>query len=104
MVDFRGVRTPFMIHRLAELGAEYGPVFSLKLGPDTMIVLNSRRAVYELVDKKGHVYSDRPGNYVAELVMRGENIAFMSVTGNNLWKDQRRFTSHNLAVSIYVSW
>jgi hypothetical protein len=42
---------------------EYGPVYSLILGTKTMIVLSSDKAVVDLFDKRGAIYSSRAGQY-----------------------------------------
>jgi hypothetical protein len=41
---------------------EYGPVYSLILGTKTMVVLNSARAVQDLLDKRSAIYFSRTGN------------------------------------------
>lgn len=50
---------------------EYGPVFSLMLGTQPMIVLNSDQAIKDLVDKRGAIYSSRPEAYIAQDVLSG---------------------------------
>jgi cytochrome P450 len=81
--------------RLKEWSDTYGSVFSLKIGKGTFIVLNSRRAVHDLVDKKSAIYLDRPLDYNIEVAMRGENLAFMHA--DSLWRAQRKIASQNLA-------
>ena len=50
------------LHRAFQKWAqEYGPIYSLILGTKTIIVLSSPEAVRDLLDKKGHIYSDRQG-------------------------------------------
>ncbi len=75
-----------------------------------MIVLYDRKAVHDLVDKKGIIYSERPHSHVVDLVTQGENFAFIDNTP--LYKEQRKIASHNLSVSsphllpwqIYISY
>ena len=83
-------------HRFQEWAQIYGPVFSLKLGPSTMIVLCDRKAVHDLVDKKGSIYSDRPKNTVAQIVTKGHSFAFMD--GTPKWRAQRKVVAHNFSV------
>lgn len=57
---------------------EYGPIYSLKLGTKTMIVLSSDQAVKDLLDKKSNIYSSKPDLYVsAELISGGYRMLFM---------------------------
>lgn len=62
-----------------------------------MIVLYDRKAIHDLLDKKSAIYSDRPPNYVADLVTNGDSIAFMNYD-NPAWRAQRKISSHNLSV------
>jgi hypothetical protein len=50
---------------------EYGPVYSLILGTQTLIVLNSDQAVNDLLDKKSGIYSDRQDMYVGQQLCSG---------------------------------
>ncbi|KAI0445352.1 cytochrome P450 [Xylaria telfairii] len=47
---------------------EYGPVYSLMLGPNVMIVFSSDQAVKDTFDKKSSIYSSRPEVYIARTV------------------------------------
>ncbi len=47
---------------------EYGPVYSLMLGTQVMIVLSSDKAIKDLLDKRSGIYSSRPDNYLANVV------------------------------------
>lgn len=60
-------------------------------------MLYDRKAVHDLVDKKGVIYSERPDNAVAHIVTHGDSFAFMNNTP--LYRLQRKITSHNLSVS-----
>ncbi|KAJ5916118.1 cytochrome P450 [Penicillium tannophilum] len=80
------------------MGETYGGIFSLKMGSGTMIVLFDRKAVHDLVDKKGVIYSERPKNHVADIVTHGDSFAFMDNT--TLYREQRKIASHNLSPRI----
>lgn len=62
----------------------------------TMIVLHDRKAVHDLLDKKGVIYSERPKNHVAEIVTHDDNLAFMNNTP--AYREQRKIAAHNLSV------
>ncbi|PHH90750.1 hypothetical protein CDD83_2746 [Cordyceps sp. RAO-2017] len=57
---------------------EYGPVYSLMLGPKVMVVLSSDVAVKDLLDKRSAIYSSRPEFYLAQTILsRGLRPLFM---------------------------
>ncbi|KAJ9603323.1 hypothetical protein H2200_012101 [Cladophialophora chaetospira] len=66
---------------------EYGPIFSLKLGSQTVIVLASGAMIKRLVDKRSGNYADRPSLFMQEafdhsrIIMRGYD---------DLWKVERK--------------
>ncbi|KAF2657853.1 cytochrome P450 [Lophiostoma macrostomum CBS 122681] len=66
----------------------YGLIYSLKIGKGTMIVLNSRRAVYDLIDKRSAIYSGRPDEEQYRTALKGENIANMDA--DEKWRAQRK--------------
>jgi hypothetical protein len=73
-------------------------VFSLKIGAGTFIVLNDRRAVHDLVDKRSAIYSDRPIDHNTTVVLGDENTAFMHATP--LWRAERKVISQMLTPTI----
>jgi cytochrome P450 len=81
--------------RFKEWGDRYGPIFSLKIGAGTIVVLNDRRAIHDLIDKKSAIYSERAVDHQFDLTLGGENFSFMSVTP--IWRAQRKIAAHALA-------
>ncbi|KAF6790296.1 cytochrome P450 2D18 [Colletotrichum sojae] len=61
--------------KFKEWAEQYGSVYSLKIGKSTMIVLNDRHAVHELLSMRGAHYNDRPADEQTRLALREENIA-----------------------------
>ncbi|KAH8778616.1 cytochrome P450 [Diaporthe sp. PMI_573] len=55
-------------HQFKKWAEEYGPVYSLILGTDIMIVLSSDKAVKDLLDKRSNIYSSRSELYLGNLV------------------------------------
>lgn len=60
-----------------------------------MIVLNSRRAIYELIDKRSAIYSARPYDAQMRTALKNENIANMNADAG--WRAQRKVASRFLA-------
>jgi hypothetical protein len=60
-----------------------------------MIVLNSRKAVHDLIDKRSAIYSSRPQDEQFHTAMKNENIANMEADAG--WRVQRRITARFFA-------
>ncbi|KAL3457975.1 cytochrome P450 [Aspergillus heterothallicus] len=81
---------------------KYGPIIGLKLGPANVVILNNWKDVQELLEKRGHIYSSRPPNYIAnELICKNETHILFAPYGDG-WKALRKaaqglFTPASLA-------
>ncbi|KAK7978325.1 hypothetical protein PG996_004368, partial [Apiospora saccharicola] len=56
---------------------EYGPVYSLVLGTQVLVVLSSDRAIKDLLDKRSAIYSSRPDMYLGNVVSGGFRVLLM---------------------------
>src|SRR5579862_1484353 len=74
---------------------EYGKVFSLTVGSSNIIVLCDRKAVKELVDKKAAVYSDRPYDYVGQLLTQGDHMGLLQMDKD--WREMRKQIAHHFS-------
>ncbi|KFY55956.1 hypothetical protein V496_06863 [Pseudogymnoascus sp. VKM F-4515 (FW-2607)] len=72
----------------------YGPVYSLKVFSGTMIVIADRKSVYQLCDKKGSIYSDRPPLPVPLFISRNAHMT-MEPQGPS-WREKRTVVTKNL--------
>jgi len=59
--------------QLQKWAKEYGPIYSLILGTQTLIVLSSPEVVKELLDKRSNIYSSRPNLYISQNLISGGN-------------------------------
>ncbi|KIY70824.1 cytochrome P450 [Cylindrobasidium torrendii FP15055 ss-10] len=50
------------------MGERYGPLISVSIGPVTMVVANTYAIAHDVLNKKSHIYSDRPHISLAEMV------------------------------------
>lgn len=80
---------------MREWGNEYGKIFSLKIGSDTIVVLNDRDAVHELIDKRSTMTSNKPHDVIVDTAMGKENFALMD--SDQMWRAQRKIASQKLA-------
>ncbi|CAG8910257.1 unnamed protein product [Penicillium egyptiacum] len=75
--------------KLTQWAKTYGPIFSLKIGSSTTVVINSPYLVKQLLDKQSAKYSDRPTMYIAnELIFRGDHLMFLNI--GETWRRGRR--------------
>ncbi|KAL4914788.1 cytochrome P450 [Aspergillus aurantiobrunneus] len=86
---------------------QYGPIIGLKFGPANVVVLNHWRDVQELLEKRGHIYSSRPPNYIAnELICKDHTHILFAPYGDG-WKALRKaaqglFTPRELAAVLPI--
>lgn len=84
--------------QLRKWADQYGPVFSLILGTQTLVVLSSDQAVKDLLDKKSNIYSDRPELYVGQKLASGSLRLLMMGYGQT-WRGFRKLIHSLLNVT-----
>jgi cytochrome P450 len=57
--------------KLKEWADQYGEIYSIMLGNQRMVVLNSPRVVRDLIDQRSTNYSSRPEMYVGQTLISG---------------------------------
>lgn len=67
----------------------------MKFGTSNVIVITDKKAVHDLLDKKGAIYSDRPPSYVGKLLTQGDHIALEQMDA--VWREKRKVISHNFS-------
>ncbi|KAK7040214.1 hypothetical protein VNI00_010020 [Paramarasmius palmivorus] len=80
--------TKFPHYQFTEWARQYGGIYSLKIGTQTAIVLNSMEHVKELLDKRNATTASRPRNYAADMVTKG--LYFALIPANRVWRIQRK--------------
>ncbi|KAJ5649893.1 cytochrome P450 2D18 [Penicillium longicatenatum] len=81
--------------KFTEWAKKYGPIFSLKIGSSTTVVINSPYLVKQILDKQSVKYSDRPNIYIAnELIFRGDHLMFLNA--GETWRRGRRLYHQQL--------
>lgn len=72
-------------HQFKRWAEEYGPIYSLMLGPSqVMVVLSSDQAIKDLLDKRSGIYSSRPEMYLGQIVSGGLRMLLMVYHQGNL--------------------
>lgn len=78
----------------AEWRKKYGPVFSLKYGPTTLVVIGTHEVAHQLLEKRSNIYSSRPrACMVHECISKGYRTL-------NLPYGQRWRVHHRLQASL----
>ncbi|KAI1380627.1 cytochrome P450 [Hypoxylon crocopeplum] len=75
---------------------EYGPVYSLILGTQVMIVLSSDKAIKDLLDKRSNIYSSRTELYLTNILSGGQRVAMMEYGGR--WRMLRGLIHNSLNI------
>ncbi|KAK5626996.1 hypothetical protein RRF57_002711 [Xylaria bambusicola] len=76
---------------------EYGPIYSLVLGTQIMIVLSSDLAVKDLLDKRSGIYSSRPDMYLGQDITSGGFRMVLMEYGER-WRIQRGIVHNSLNI------
>lgn len=74
---------------MAEWASHYGSFTGIKLGQQSMIILNTWQVVRDLIEQRGSIYSSRPSLPVVELVAPGGVNIVLNQYGD-LWRKQRK--------------
>ena len=82
-----------VIGTFRKLSKEHGDVFSLYLGKDLNIVLNSYKVIHKAAVTNGNVFSGRPTILTNEATGGKKG---MAMAEGLLWKNQRKFTHGRL--------
>ncbi|KAF7333381.1 Cytochrome p450 [Mycena venus] len=82
--------TEFAHYKFTEWARKYGGIFSLKVGPSTVVVLIDVAAVKELLDKRSATTWDRPPIHITECITGGLHMVLARSTSP--WKILRKAT------------
>ena len=73
----------------ARMAATYGPVFTIRLGQERAVVINSYDAAREALAKRGTDFAGRPPSFIGKIFSRNfKDVAFQ--TYSQVWKDQHK--------------
>ncbi|KHN94309.1 Cytochrome P450 [Metarhizium album ARSEF 1941] len=87
--------------KFSQWAKQYGEIFSLKMGPETCIVLTSPRLVKQLIDKKSNIYSHRPVSYIGyDIISQGDHFLLMQYSDK--WRAYRKLTHKFFMESMVV--
>lgn len=82
-------RRPFM-YIVRDLRARYGPIFTLRMGQRTLVIVTSADLIHEALVKKGPVFASRPPDSPTRLIFSVGKCAINSAEYGPLWRALRR--------------
>ncbi|KAI0684340.1 cytochrome P450 [Earliella scabrosa] len=75
--------------KFTEWKQQYGPIYSLNMAGQPVVVVNSHKATADLFDRRSNIYSDRPRLVMASEILTGG--IFMVFSGyTEVWRKMRR--------------
>ncbi|KAJ3762519.1 cytochrome P450 [Lentinula raphanica] len=80
--------TPQLWLLFDKMKTQYGPIMSLSLAGQNIVVLNTKAAALELMGRRSATYSDRPASIVADILGRATCLPFMKY--GKQWQRMRR--------------
>ncbi|KAF2964689.1 hypothetical protein GQX73_g8870 [Xylaria multiplex] len=84
-----------VIEKFAEWGEIHGPIYSLMLGSNPLVMVQSQEIAKELLDKRGLNYSSRPALYIlSDLASRG--LRQVAMKYNVTWRQIHRVNHKTL--------
>ncbi|THU96032.1 cytochrome P450 [Dendrothele bispora CBS 962.96] len=78
---------------------KYGDIIHLSLGPQPVIILNTHKVAYELLDKRSAIYSDRPRLIVATETLTKNRLLGIARWGER-WRKMRRAAHESLKKEV----
>ncbi|KIW74043.1 hypothetical protein PV04_02111 [Phialophora macrospora] len=86
-----------------EWSKQYGPIFSLQYGLNTIIMLGTHEAAHDLLDKRSNIYSSRPRVVMGgECVSKGYRTLLMPY--GQQWRNHQRLQGSFLNIRISQSY
>ncbi|KAI3615566.1 cytochrome p450 [Moniliophthora roreri] len=74
--------------KFTEWARTYGDIYSLKIGPRTMVVVSSMEAAKELMDKRSANTSDRPPSHMVDRITNGMSLFMLPYA--DTWRVMRK--------------
>ncbi|XP_042462933.1 cytochrome P450 77A3-like [Zingiber officinale] len=82
-------RRPFM-YVARDLRLKYGPIFTMRMGQRTLIVVTSADLIHEALVQKGPLFASRPADSPTRLLFSSGKCTVNSATYGPLWRALRR--------------
>ncbi|PIA39173.1 hypothetical protein AQUCO_02700388v1 [Aquilegia coerulea] len=73
-----------------DLQPKYGPIFSLKLGTRTVIIVTSPELAHEALIEKGQVFANRPAEHATRAIFSSNKFTVNSAVYGPTWRSLRR--------------
>ncbi|KAL1710409.1 cytochrome P450 [Schizophyllum commune] len=97
------VPTKDVFQRFTEWARDFGEIYSLKVGPSTIVVLSSPAALRDVLDKQSAYTSDRPPHPIADvsfMISNDHQIQSDAVVDADRWRGLRKVSQTLLASTV----
>nr|XP_017232567.1 PREDICTED: cytochrome P450 77A3-like [Daucus carota subsp. sativus] len=85
-----------------DLVPDYGPIFTLKMGTRTMIIITSADLAYEALIEKGQVFATRPDENPTRTIFSCNKFTVNSSSYGPVWRSLRRNLVQNMLSSSRI--
>ncbi|KAM7526819.1 hypothetical protein LguiA_016721 [Lonicera macranthoides] len=79
-----------------DLLPKYGPIFTLKLGSRTMIVISNAELAHEALVEKGQIFATRPPEYATRTVFSCDKFTVNAALYGPVWRSLRKNMVQNM--------
>lgn len=87
---------------IRDLMPKYGPIFTLKMGTRTMIVVTSNDLAYEALIEKGSVFATRPAENPTRTIFSSNKFSVNAAYHGAVWRSLRRNMVQNMLSSARI--
>ncbi|KAH6804081.1 cytochrome P450 [Perilla frutescens var. frutescens] len=87
---------------IRELMPKYGPIFTLKMGTRTMIVVTSNDLAYEALIEKGSIFATRPAENPTRTIFSSNKFSVNAAFHGPVWRSLRRNMVQNMLSSARI--
>ncbi|KAJ6851752.1 putative cytochrome P450 77A4 [Iris pallida] len=86
---------PF-IHHIGDLSRRYGPIFTLRMGARTLIIVSSAELAHEALVAKGQLFANRPTENPTRTIFSSNKFSVNSAFFGPEWRSLRRNMVHGM--------
>ncbi|OWM87636.1 hypothetical protein CDL15_Pgr022749 [Punica granatum] len=98
LFQFARSKKPFFVY-VDELRAKYGPIFTLRMGTRTMIILSDAKLVHEALIERGQLFASRPRENPTRAIFSCNKFTVNAAIYGPLWRSLRRNMVQNMLSS-----
>ncbi|EPS63295.1 hypothetical protein M569_11489, partial [Genlisea aurea] len=87
---------------IRELLPQYGPIFTLRMGNRTMIIVSSHELAHEALIEKGQIFATRPGETATRAIFSCNKFTVNAALYGPVWRSLRRNMVQNMLSTVRI--